>query len=811
MKKIVTIFILVSQATCIWAQGTVKGRLLDEKKEGMPFANILVLNPKDSSTVKFGVSNLEGKFEIYGVPAGNYVISVSMVGYQKFISSSFQLNENGTQDFGEILMIEDAKTLSEVVVTAQKPLVEMQPDKTVVNVAASPTSVGKDAMEMLQKSPGVVVDKDDNIILQGKNGVLIYIDGKPSPLAASDLATYLRSLQATDIETIEIITNPSSKYDAAGNAGIINIKLKKNENFGTNGSATVTYSQGINERYNASVNINNRTKNTNTFANVSALKGTWWSRQTFDREIGTTNFSQNAIQDWDNQGVNFKTGLDYYLSDKATLGGVVNGNIFDGGMQAISKTFIREDSENEPNSILNAQSISDRNRFNLSGNLNYRYDNKKGKEFSSDIDYAVFRNVNEMYQPNFYVNPETGTLIDERIYQNNTHTDISIFTVKSDYSRPLLGGKFSTGFKVSYVKTNNDFDFYNVINGEDVLDPQRTNRFIYTENVNAAYVNFQKQNKSWNYQFGLRAEHTNSEGDLDSTVPTNNKNVSRNYLNLFPSAGITYTMNQKNSFGLKYSRRIDRPNYQFLNPFEYRLDEITYMKGNPFLKPQYTHSFELTHTYNNFLNTAVNYSMTTDMFAQIVERDTTASGSNKAALIQNNVADNRTLSLTLSVPMPISKWWSTYTSFNGFRSWYKADLGTDRKIDLTVDAFNVYQQHTFSLPKDIKLELTANYNSPNIWGGVFKMKRQWGIDLGVQKKIMKGAGTVRATVTDIFRTMPWRGVSNFGGVYLKANGAWESQQIRVSFSYNFGNQKMKVGRQRTTGAQDETRRLDSGN
>jgi hypothetical protein len=656
-----------------------------------------------------------------------------------------------------------------------------------------------------------VVDKDDNIILQGKNGVQVYIDGKPSPLAASDLAAYLRSLQATDIETIELITNPSSKYDAAGNAGIINIKLKKNENFGTNGSATLTYSQGIRERYNASLNINNRTKKINTFANVSTLKGAWWNRNTFERKIGTTNYEQNAPQIWENQGVNFKTGVDYYVNDKIILGSVVNGNIFKGSSEVQSNTFIREDGENEPNSILEAESNSDRSRANLSGNLNLRYDNKKGKEFSTDIDFSAFRNTNDIYQPNFYKKPVSEEILDEKIYQNNTKTNINIFTIKSDYSRPLLGGKFGVGYKVSYVKTDNDFDFYNVINGENQLDPQRTNRFIYTENVNAAYINFQKQNKSWNYQFGLRAEHTNSEGDLDSTVPSNNKNVNRNYLNLFPSAGITYTMNQKNSFGLKYSRRIDRPNYQFLNPFEYRLDEITYMKGNPFLKPQYTHSFEVTHSYSGFLNTSINYSMTTDMFAQIVERDTTAAGSNKAALIQNNVADNRTLSLTLSAPMPISKWWSTYTSFNGFRAWYEADLGTDRKIDVTIDAFNVYQQHTFSLPKDFKFELTANYNSPNVWGGVFKMKRQWGIDLGVQKKIMKGSGTVRATVTDIFRTMPWRGVSDFGGVYVKANGAWESQQVRVSFSYNFGNQKMKAGRQRTTGAQDETRRLESGN
>jgi outer membrane receptor protein involved in Fe transport len=332
--------------------------------------------------------------------------------------------------------------------------------------------------------------------------------------------------------------------------------------------------------------------------------------------------------------------------------------------------------------------------------------------------------------------------------------------------------------------------------------------FSYRENVSAAYFSYKRKAGKWDFQAGLRAENTVSQGKLTSTQSKDP--VNRDYLDFFPSAGITYNANPKNAFGLTYSRRIDRPNYQSLNPFENKLDELTFERGNPFLKPQYTNSVAISHTYAYAMTTALSYSYTTDFFAQLTDID---ENNPKATFISpRNLATERTLNLNISVPIPIKNWWMVYANLNMYNSLYDADFGKDangvRKIiSQNVYALNFYGQNTFTLPKGWTLEVSGWYNSPSVWAGVFQTNAMGSLDLGLQKTIMKEKGTIRISATDVLFTSPWAALNRFGGLYMDVRGSWESRLIKFNFTYNFGNTQMKANRSRDTGSEDEAKRL----
>jgi hypothetical protein len=376
--------------------------------------------------------------------------------------------------------------------------------------------------------------------------------------------------------------------------------------------------------------------------------------------------------------------------------------------------------------------------------------------------------------------------------------------VKVDYEKPFYKGKLGFGGKYANTKTKNTFDFYNVYGNNSVKDIDRSNKFNYDENINALYVNYNRPlSKKTTIQAGVRMENTQSEGDLISAVPQPDDNVKRSYTNFFPSGALTYMLNQKNTFNLSYSRRIDRPNYQDLNPFEDKLDELTYRKGNAFLRPQYTNSFQLSHTFKYKYVTSIGYSHIKDYFAQII--DTT---SNKSFITQKNLAEQNIFSLNFSAPVTITKWWNAFATFNGYHSAYKANFGSGKILNVNVDAFSIYSQQTFSVKNGPTFELSGFFNSPTVWGGTFKSKALGFIDVGVQQLILKKAGTIKVSFTDVFNTLHWRGISDFGGSHIDASGHFESQQLKVNFSYRFGNSQVKAARQRKASAEEESKRLN---
>lgn len=804
-----TIFFLLFLYPTLLAQsgGAITGKILSEDGEPTAYATVLLLSAVDSTMVKANSSDADGLYELFGVPTGTYFVEVTYVGYAKYDSDSFEYTEGTSHNVPNAILRVASEQLEEVVVKSTRPLVEVHPDKTVFNVEGSINATGNTALELLRKSPGVVVDNNENIILAGKSGVKIYIDDKPSPLSSEDLANYLKTMQSSEIDNIEIITNPSAKYDAEGNAGIINIRLKKDKSLGTNGSVNLGYRYGKSGKYNASGNVNYRNRDLNIFGSYGFFDGDFENHFMLYREQGGNYYDQVNEMLHANQSHNFKTGADFFLSKKSTIGFLFSGNNAEFSGDGRSVTDIGPLSTGTTESILDAETDRSGKRNNLNFNVNYLFKGENGKTWNVDLDYGRFRNRTTAYQPNRYFDPTHTDVTSQRVNETEAPTDINIYTAKFDHESNLFGGKLGFGAKVSLVETDNTFDFYDIVDGVRLLNIDRSNNFVFDENINAAYVSFQKQlGEKWNFMAGLRMENTYSTGTLTSALPDNNSVVERNYTDWFPSSGLTYQINQKNSLRLNYSRRIDRPSYQDLNPFEFKLDELSFQKGNAFLNPQYSNAISLTHTFNYRLNTSISYTHTKDVFTRI----TKALDDSTSILTFENLATQTNLSLTVSYPFDVNKWWSVYGSLTGYRMHNEAVIDGD-EIDLNAHAMNFYAQNTFLLPQGFKLELSGWYNSPSLWEGNWTTESMYSVDAGIQKKLFNDRATLKVSYTDLFGSQRWGGESTFGALYIRGGGRWESQQIRVNFSYLFGNQQVKSARKRSTGLEDEKSRIKTDN
>ncbi len=810
MKKILPLFGLFILTAFASTAQNIKGLVKDVEGVVLANASVSLLNAKDSSVVKLAITNKAGEYQFKNIKSGRYLTSASFVGYSNSFSKSFEVSGSGDINVDVVALTKVSGGLKDVTVTAKKPLIEVKADKTILNVENSINSVGNDALELLRKSPGVLVDKDENISLSGKNGVQIYIDGKPSPLSGSDLATYLKSLQSSQIEAIEIITNPSAKYEAEGNAGIINIRLKKNKSFGTNGSVNAGYNIGIYPKYNAGISFNHRDKKVNLFGNYNFNNNRNQGFMDIYRVQLDTIFDQHSKMLFDNNSHNFKAGMDYFINNRNTIGVMVNGNLASPHFSNQSSTTITYQPTNTIDRILKANNKSVGSRDNVNANLNYHFADTSGHELNVDADYGYYNIKSNQYQPNFYYDPTGVDLENQYIYNMIAPTKIDIYSVKADYEQNFMKGRLGYGGKFSYVKTTNNFDRYNVYTSDKFLDTLRSNDFNYKENINAGYINYNRQFKSIMIQAGVRIENTNSEGTSNGNRWNGNNYVvydsvfKRNYSDFFPSAAITFNKNPKNQWGLSYSRRIDRPAYQDLNPFEFKLDEYTYQKGNTQLTPQYTNSVSLTNTLGYKLTTRLTYSHVNDVFSQIID---TADRS-KTFITKKNLATQDITSLNISMPWQ-KKWYSVFANVNSYYSHYKANFGTGRTIDLDVYAVNVYAQQTFKVAKATTLELSGFYSSPSIWQGTFKTDAIWSVDGGIQQNLFKGKATAKATVTDIFQTLRYTATSNFAGQYMHVHGGNESRQLRLSFIYRFGSSQVKSARQRKTGAEEESQRVGS--
>ena len=711
---------------------------------------------------------------------------------------------------------EKADSLKAVTVNGRKPPVEVKADRTIVNVEGTINSVGQDALELLRKSPGVMVDKDNNISLSGKNGVKVYVDGRQVPLNGGDLADYLKTLQSSQIESIELISNPSAKYDAAGNAGIINIRLKRNRSFGNNGSITGGYHVGTHSNYNGGLSLNHRDGHFNWFGNYDYNNTTNATNLNLYRIQLDTLFDQHSVITPHLVSHTFKTGLDYFWNKYNTLGIMVDGSLSNFNTPTTSSTHINYLPDGttdhlQLNRILQANNDAHGYRNNGNLDLNYHHTDSLGRDLSIDADYGLYRIRSDQYQPNLYLDPTQTALLYSDIFDILAPTDIDIYTFKTDYEQPFKKGSLGLGVKTSYVTSGNDFQQYDLLPTKRLPDTLNSSNFQYRENVNALYANYSRPFKGWSLQAGLRVENTNAKGTSNGyrqgpdSYLTYDSTFNRHYTDLFPSASVTHNLNAVELLTLSYSRRIDRPAYQDLNPFEFKLDEYTYQKGNTDLRPQYTNSIALTHVYKGKLVTTLNYSHVKDVFTQLV--DTTARS--KAFLTKKNLATQDITSLNISYPWSIGRY-SLFANVNTYYSRYNANFGAGRTVDLDVFAVNIFAQQSFRLGKDWSADLSGFYSSPAIYQGTFKTHAIGNLDAGLQKAVWNKKGLIKLSVSDVFRTLHFTATSNFAGQYLQATGHNESRQLKLYFTYKFGNSQVKAARAHKTGAEEEGKRSNGG-
>lgn len=799
---------LLMTSVFIFATGkdysSISGKLKDGTGDPIAYATIMLLN-KDSVLVKADYSRDDGSFTFEGLDAGAYKVSLRSIQYQPYISEIIELTEGQSLMLPPIQLNDAVQQLDEVTVTATKPLIEVHPDKTVFNVSSSANSAGTDGLEMLRKAPGVVIDNNDNIMLQGKSGVKIYIDGKPSRLSGEDLVNMLRSMQSDGVESVEIVTNPSAKYEAEGNAGIIDIKLKRDKNLGLNGAVNLGYNIGGYNSYRGGVDFNYRDRKLNIFGNYNYHDNKGYSGEDHKKEINDIFLDQKSKVNWNHAGHGFRLGADYAFNKRHLVGVLFNGSVNDMLADIQSSTPFGSLETGIVEQRLDAESARTVGTDNANANLNYVYTGEKGAKLTMDADYGLFYKDGGSDQLNAYLDEEGQQVIAERLSADLQITQIDILAFKADYEKTLGPGRLSFGAKFSDVSADNRFKYYNILSDARIIDTNRSNDFFYSEALAAAYVSYNgKVNEKLTYNAGVRMERTHSAGHLESVQENEDNNVKRAYTDFFPSGGVAYQLNKNNKVALNYSRRIDRPNYESLNPFEFQLDELTYRKGNPYLDPQYTNNFQLTHNFKHNLNTQISYSITDDYFAQIL--DTTG---NKGTMISvQNMASAQNLGLNVSYSMDITKRWSFYANTNLYKVMYKSDL-QDKQFDLDATTLNIYAKTNLALPADISLEVSGWYNSPSVWGGTFRMKEMYSIDAGVKKSIWGKRAALKVSYSDIFNSSNWRGASSYGGLRMTSRGYHDSQVLRLSLTYNFGNQQVNSSRKRSTGLEEESNRLSA--
>jgi len=819
MRKLPNLFIIILLMVSFIGRAQnrtavkLSGKVGATNQPALSAATITLLKAKDSSVVKMSVTDQDGHYSFDNPPKGKYLVAVSAVGYEKQYSTPFSISGDSTLiELTTIVLSQRSGNLKAVTISARKPLVEQKIDRMVVNVDAFISNTGANALEALEKSPGVQVDKDGNISLKGKQSVMVLIDGRPAYLSGADLANMLKGMQASQLESIEIMTNPPAKYDAAGNAGIINIKTKKNRVKGFNGNVSAGQGQGAYFKNNESLSLNYRNGKVNLFSNYSFNRNDNYQQldiyRRYRNEDGSTSaiFEQVAFMKRRNMSNNLKLGMDYYLTDKTTLGIVVSG-FYNPESSINNNTSYLENPNKLVDSIATASSYIKGTWKNASVNLNMRHQfDSTGRELTADLDYIVYDNANNQHFINTTYEPNWIKRYDEQL-MGNLPVTVNIYSAKMDYTHPLKNNaKIEAGVKSSYVQTVNKANYYSLNNGEWITDYGKTNFFDYNENINAAYINLNKQlTKKWGVQTGLRYENTNYKGYRYGNPTTGDSSFKRTYNSFFPTVYVSYGANKNNQFGLSFGRRIDRPGYQSLNPFLFFIDKFTYEAGNPYLKPQYTNNVELTHIFKGWLTTTLNYSLTTNEFNE------TFDSSGYATIVRRaNIGRRENGGIAMSAQIHVTKWLTSMLYANYSYTRYSGKLyGEDLKVE--GGTLNANMNNQITLKKGWSAELSGWYMTRSVDGQIL-LKQMGALSAGISKQVLKGKGTVKANVRDIFYTQIAQGDIYFKNTEARFRNTRDTRVANITFTYRFGKPiKNTNGQRKKGGASDEQNRVNVGN
>ncbi|MBB4078664.1 hypothetical protein GGR28_001277 [Lewinella aquimaris] len=810
MKYQLTLALALFLCTCVPAQISLRGQVQDAEGAPVGFANVALYLSADSSLVKVETTDESGLFRMENVPSDTYDLSVTFLGAPELRRSALSLNEDA--DFGILKMAPAAVELAEATVTARRALVEVKPDRTVFNVEGTINAAGNTGLDLLRKAPGVTVDNNDNINVLSRSGVLLYVDGRRLPLSGDALSNYLRNLNAEQIDRIDIITNPGARYEAEGNAGIIDIRLKKAEDEGANGSVSLNGSQGRYFRGSLDANGNYRNRWLNVFGNAGYNDGSYYNTTLLNAFQNDLRMDEYIHGISNSHTLSYRLGADVSLHEDHTLGILVGGRFNDSRSRTIDDIDIYDQEAGREvfDSTLRARGLRNGSRNQSTVNLNYRYVIGEGQTLNVDLDYGRFRNDNLADQSNRYFTANGSPLTSLYNYFD-TPTDIDIYTAQTDYEQPLAGGTLSAGGKFSRVRTYNTFLFYEVVPdaaGERILDDRRSNQFDYSEDVYAAYVSYSGSlGERWKYTAGLRTEITDATGLLSPfRADLQEPPVEIDYVSLFPNAGLTYSLNAQegNTINLAYGRRINRPDYNVLNPFRQQISQLSYERGNPFLNPEIVDNLELGYTHKYRYNFKLAYSNTANQITRLIGPD---DEDPRAGFVSwDNLASQQVYSFNASVPAQLTEKWNLYVNASASHINNQADYGDGATIDVRVFSYNFYVQNTINLPGDFTAEIGGYFSGPGVWGGVFRYNELGALNVGLQRKFLNDQLNVKLSGNDLFYTAGWDGYSEFDGLYSEGSGNWDSRRIALSLSYSFGNQKVK-SRKRNTGLEEAARRV----
>lgn len=775
----------------------IAGKVTDEKGNPLSSATVLLLKQKDSALVSSVLSDSAGSFHFSAVKEGKYLVASSMSGFRRKFAD---VDLKGTDiQLGNIALARRTTELREVTVTAVKPFLEQKIDRLVINIEGSATAAGSTAFEVLQKVPGVLVI-NDKLTVVGKGTPSIMIDGRLSQY--TDMTQVLRDMSAANIEKIELITNPGAKYDATGGA-IINIILKRNANLGTNGNINLSGVTGIYNRteahtdqdfyrINAGFNINHRKGKVNLYGGYSFIHRTQFQYNEFDRLIPPSRFFQSNYEPGDVTSHNYRAGIDYYADSKNTFGVIVRGFARNGLTESTNYTQQLDASNDQLVSSFNTFNNTSIKRVNTSENINWKHNfDTSGRNLNIDIDYSTFKLNNNSDITNQLAN---GT---KYLLQQYVDNPVQFLVLKADYEHPInKKGKFEAGIKSSFATINNYLSFTQ--NG--AIDTGRSTDFKYSENINAAYSSLQYDFDKWKVQGGLRAEQTIATGKTHSQLV-----LDRNYWQLFPSLFITRKISKDLSTILQYSRRVNRPSYQQQNPFIEYLDSLTYTRGNPLLKPETADQYKVALAYKDQPFFSVSYNKKHD----VIFDDAPKQEGNLTYTTPENLAQYENIAIELDFPIEFGKKISGYGGNQAIYNHYKADyLGAT--YDRAKWNWLVYWQVAFKPTPSWNFEVSGYYMT-QLLNEFIIINDQGSVNFAAQRFLWNKKGRLTLNFNDILFSQKTRGSLVYQAIDVQFRQWSESRNIRLTFIYSFGNQKLKAVRSRQTASDEEAGRVKTNN
>jgi len=789
MRPLVTILFFI--ATLIFRQdvlaqtSTISGSV-SGVDGGLTAATISLLDAKDSSWVRSELADDKGDFLLKDVAIGNYLLSVSSIGYRTTMQAIEVKGSGG--DKVSIKLEKENTVLGEVAITAKKPFMEMSLGKTIVNIEGTTTTAGNNALDLLRRLPGISIDQNGTISMRGKEGVLVLINDRPTYLEGDDLAAYLKTLTANDIAQLELITQPGAKYDAAGNTGVINIKTRKNKKQGWNGSLTAMYGQGVYFHRDESLLLNYKRNKLNLSLNASDMEAIgfadWRETRSFTDAAtgavtGTSKVTSNPRERFSTTAL--RLGVDYDLTEKTSVGVSARGS-YHPNISRYNLHVANSDLVSGLNTYNNSVSTDGHIRKDVTANVYLSH--KFSKESSLDIngDYLQFQKNAVQDVTTTTLDDQMRWLLNPRIVNSRQLSDISVYSIKADYNYTIKGGyKMEAGVKSSLVVTDNNALFR--IENDNVWenDTNNSNRFVYKEQINAAYITMAKElNNKWEAKAGFRAEQTIADG----IQYIHNQHFNRNYVSLFPTAYLTYKPDTNNQFELNYGRRIDRPGYKELNPFIYYSFQFTAWTGNPDLRPQYSDNIELKHSYKNTLISTIGFSRTTDVFVDMLG----TRGASKILYSMNRNAGEQIIAFySAAYNKDLFKWWT----LNAGASVFTADAGgpvngTYKRVSWSGYSVNMNSQFTFG--KGWKAELYGFYNSKGRVWLTSAFEGNFNIEMGLSKKVNEHI-LVRFFTSDPFNTYRFNIHNGDATFRSESHYKFASQLYSLSFTWSFGSGK----------------------